>query len=556
MNVFISYRRSDSYWPAQKISAELSKLIPQESIFIDVDSIPAGIDYGDYIRENLNQTDILIAVIGTRWVSELNADTGLRRIFEPDDFVRLEIEEALSRNIKVVPTLVDGAQLPSVDSIPESISGLLRRNGEVINNQSFELDCQRLFKKVGITKETLLSRVGQHSVVAAVAIGALATASLFAWNSQTTSGSQSEVQTPEGIAIELVRSKIGPLKQNAEDLQSKLVQECYQLAGHNLDPNLPAGVIGKTVTELGAVAEKAEESCGSALQSDPSNPELLWLFARIQAARGERTYQVDFLNAASDLGSVSATVTLAIRFMEGRGVANDYDKARQLLDEAAGMGDPRAIGLLSVFPSLGITEPIDKQSAYSYNLDAAKRGLSRSQYNVCVQSIHGIGVSKDTATGASFCQTATQNTTDPVAQNFFGWLLETGIGVSSDIPAAMKFYELASEGQYRLASLNLARLEISNARSTTDALDTMAEALSKYLSSEFNPILDDVYWVYEINPSEIEMIDRFIEACEILLEMQPHPELREALSSLKQGRDSGRFPRRIYLQPAIGSYVK
>lgn len=550
MKVFISYRRSDAYWPAQKLRAALSEVIPNDDVFIDVDSIPAGIEFKDYIEQKLNDTDMLFAIIGKRWATELNVETGERRILESDDLVRLEIARALSKGIKVVPILVDGAQFPDKAVLPESLQGLLTRNGEVINNQSFESDTKRLIRKIGL-KRGLLPRVSLQKVHIKYisVVVAFALLALFLALKGTTLD-----RSPTRIAIDLVEKQIGSTEQSAPEVVASRLRDCYRMAGHNLDPNLPAGIDGKSITDLGQVSTEAELVCGRALTGDPTNPSLLWMYSRILASVGDRNGQIEFLTAAQGLGSTEAGVTLAIRLMEGRGLAVDYGMAKELLDMAANNGDPRAIGLMSVFPSYGLTVPMNKTRAYELNFDAASRGLSRSQHNVCVQKVHGIGVQKDPQFGAGFCQTAAQSATDPVAQNFYGWLLENGIGVEKNLSSAKRYYELSASGRYRLAYLNQARVLIEESAADVDASEVAISALQGYLDSDFDHISDDVYWVYELNPSEIDMVDAFIAVGEGIPSLNPDSELIDLLSKLTQGRRSGRYPIRVILQPPVGSY--
>ncbi len=550
MKVFISYRRSDAYWPAQKLSAALSEVIPGEDVFIDVDSIPAGIEFKDYIEQKLNETDILFAIIGKRWATETNADTGERRISESDDLVRLEIASALSKGIKVVPILVDGAQLPDKDILPESLHRLLTRNAVIINNQSFESDTKRLIRLIGF-KRGLLPRVSLQKVHIKYisVVVAFALLALFLGLKGTMLD-----RSPSRIAIDLVEKHIGSIEQSTPEVVASRLRDCYQMAGHNLDPKLPAGIDGKSITDLGQVSTEAELVCGRALTGDPTNPSLLWMYSRILASVGDRNGQIEFLTAAQGLGSTEAGVTLAIRLMEGRGLAVDYGMAKELLDMAANNGDPRAIGLMSVFPSYGLTVPMDKKRAYQLNFDAASRGLSRSQHNVCVQKVHGIGVQMDPQFGAGFCQTAAQSATDPVAQNFYGWLLENGIGVEKNLSSAKLYYDLSASGKYRLAYLNQARMLIKESAHDVSASEVAKSALHRYLDSEFDHISDDVYWVYELNPSEMDMVDEFIAVGELVLSLNPDGELNDLLFKLTQGRRSGRYPIRVILQPPVGSY--
>jgi uncharacterized membrane protein YhaH (DUF805 family) len=84
-----------------------------------------------------------IAVIGPGWLNARNAD-GHRRLDDASDFVRVEIESALKRDIRVIPVLVDGASMPRASELPPSLEPLSRRNALEIAHHRFAADCDRL----------------------------------------------------------------------------------------------------------------------------------------------------------------------------------------------------------------------------------------------------------------------------------------------------------------------------------------------------------------------------------------------------------------------------
>ena len=93
--IFISYRREDSIGIAGRIYDRLCLKFGRESVFMDVDAIPLGVDFRQHLTDAVGQCDILLAVIGERWLTI--ADHGHRRLDNPADFVRIEIETALQR---------------------------------------------------------------------------------------------------------------------------------------------------------------------------------------------------------------------------------------------------------------------------------------------------------------------------------------------------------------------------------------------------------------------------------------------------------------------------
>src|SRR6267154_6650107 len=116
----ISYRRSDSSAITGRIFDRLAAHYGKESVFMDIDNIPFGADFRAHIQAVLQQTEVLIVVIGPRW---LGADAaGTVRMSQESDPVRAEIEAALAQNMPLIPVLVDGARMPGSEELPASFN--------------------------------------------------------------------------------------------------------------------------------------------------------------------------------------------------------------------------------------------------------------------------------------------------------------------------------------------------------------------------------------------------------------------------------------------------
>ena len=100
--VFLSYRRDDSAAYAGRIEDRLRRALGRNLLFMDVDNIPLGVNFAEVLDEEIAKCDVLLAVIGRKWLSTQD-DEGKRRLDKPDDFVRVEIATALRRNIRVIP---------------------------------------------------------------------------------------------------------------------------------------------------------------------------------------------------------------------------------------------------------------------------------------------------------------------------------------------------------------------------------------------------------------------------------------------------------------------
>src|SRR5215213_4899040 len=112
--IFLSYRRDESAYPAGWLYDRLANRYGGGQVFKDVDSIRLGDDFVEVITRAVGSCDVLLALIGDEWLT-ITDEHGRRRLDDPGDFVRLEIEAALARNVRVIPVLVDGARMPRPD---------------------------------------------------------------------------------------------------------------------------------------------------------------------------------------------------------------------------------------------------------------------------------------------------------------------------------------------------------------------------------------------------------------------------------------------------------
>ena len=144
--IFISYRRDDAAGYARALYDRLVQHFSPERVFMDVDAIEPGLPFDEAIQRALNQCEVLLVVIGKRW---LDAPAGKApRINDPEDFVRREIAAALARDIRVIPLLLDGARMPTAADLPEPLKALARRNALEVSNSRFQADTERLITTV------------------------------------------------------------------------------------------------------------------------------------------------------------------------------------------------------------------------------------------------------------------------------------------------------------------------------------------------------------------------------------------------------------------------
>jgi formylglycine-generating enzyme required for sulfatase activity len=145
--IFISYRRADSAGYAGRIYDRLAAHFGEDAVFMDVDTIEAGLDFVDVLQNAVQSCDVLIALVGRRWLGSKDAG-GKRRLDNPEDFVRIEIAAALERDIRVIPVLVDGVSMPYSTELPDNLKSLARRNALQVDHHSFNADAQRLITQL------------------------------------------------------------------------------------------------------------------------------------------------------------------------------------------------------------------------------------------------------------------------------------------------------------------------------------------------------------------------------------------------------------------------
>ena len=123
--IFISYRPADAIWPARWLADRLARHFGAGVMFRNVDSIEAGDDFAANIEAAVGACSVLLAVIGPQW---LTVEGGAERLLDdPQDWVRLEIEAAFSREVRIVPVLLNDTRMPAADEMPPSLRGLARR---------------------------------------------------------------------------------------------------------------------------------------------------------------------------------------------------------------------------------------------------------------------------------------------------------------------------------------------------------------------------------------------------------------------------------------------
>jgi hypothetical protein len=144
--ITISYRRGDSGIITGRIFDRLADHYGKNSVFRDIDNIPAGVDFREHIQRTLDQSDVVLAIVGPRWVG---SHSGRDRLSEPSDPVRVEVETALQKGKPLIPVLVLNARMPVVEHLPSSLHDFAFRNAVTIDaERDFDVHMARLIRSI------------------------------------------------------------------------------------------------------------------------------------------------------------------------------------------------------------------------------------------------------------------------------------------------------------------------------------------------------------------------------------------------------------------------
>jgi TIR domain/Sel1 repeat len=345
--IFISYRRDDSSAWARLVYDRLSQYFFNSEIFIDIDAIKPGVDFVKAIEASVGSSDVLIAVIGKRWLISSN-EKGSRRLDDPDDFVRLEIATALKCNIQVVPVLVDGASIPRSNELPEDLKLLVRRQALDVSNNRFNADVERLI----VTLERDFEK---------------ADASLIPFDSDAYTEAKRLIDAeeyPKGLKL----FKIAALRNR--DAMVDLAF-WFQEGRRGLEQDY---VEARRLYEEAAKAGKSEamKALGDLYANGWGVPQVdlaqarHWYIKAVEAGNNlaveklaelyinggpglppDYTKAREWYQKAAAAGSTSAMNNFGLLCEHGRGVARDYGQAREWYQKAANAGDADAKRALS-----------------------------------------------------------------------------------------------------------------------------------------------------------------------------------------------------------------
>ena len=146
-SIFLCYRREDTQDAAGRLHDRLVIDYGRERVFMDIDSVPLGIDFVEHVTEQIGKCKAVIVMIGKQWRT-IKDKKRRRRLDNDDDLVRAEIRAALQQKIPVIPVTVQNAAMPQAEDLPDDIRLLARRNGIDLSATRWTTDVERLIKEL------------------------------------------------------------------------------------------------------------------------------------------------------------------------------------------------------------------------------------------------------------------------------------------------------------------------------------------------------------------------------------------------------------------------
>jgi hypothetical protein len=392
--ITISYRRDDSLDVTGRIFDRLAAHFGQESVFRDIDNIPPGVDFHQHIDNVLGAADIILAIVGPRW---MGPDPTKSRIADAADPVRFEIETALLKDKPLIPVLVSHAAMPSAEQLPESLRGFAYRNAvQVDSGQDFDYHVGRLTRAVERILEQRRQAGAQHE------------------EEREAAGQGPE----EGQSTLIVQREHPQASPSRIDKRAVLVAGCVALSvilvavlRYN-EPPKTASPVSALSTPAGhpALAPPAPN-----LQPAPVSPSPMPVeISPAQAVQKGNTALVnkDYAEAmtwyrtAADQGDAAAEVDVGWLYENGWGVVQDYREAMTWYRKAAGQGNATAQNNIGILYRNGWGVAQDYATAMTWFRKAADQGNAAAQRVIGFLYENGWGVAQDYAQAATWFRSA------------------------------------------------------------------------------------------------------------------------------------------------------
>ena len=200
--VFVSYRRGDASGYARRLSQELRHPEHGIDVLLDADRVVPGEDVVAAVEAAIERCDVVLAVIGPRWLTETDQH-GRRELDLASDHVRIELETAQRRGAAVIPVLVGGAVMPEPEELPAALQWLARRSPIELRDAFWQADSEELRRALlpvavapGDPRRPRRRGLYIAAAVLALALLGLAAAALLGAEEDSGSGTDSTATAP------------------------------------------------------------------------------------------------------------------------------------------------------------------------------------------------------------------------------------------------------------------------------------------------------------------------------------------------------------------------
>ena len=461
--ITISYRREDSGIIVGRIFDRLVAHYGADTVFRDIDNIPPGINFRDYINEALSTTDILLAVIGPDWAGK--TPDGGTRITEPTDLVRIEVEVALRKRIPVVPVLVAKATMPNPSELPEALQDFAYRNA--IKVDAFEdfddhvrrltRSLDRLLQSAGVRPPRIEVQKGAEqerdkAVGDVTALGAKQDDQQEAAEARR-KAAEEHAATPK---TENEERRERPTAQSSPQAQQSTMPELEHVPSEQSKAaatSVPWRIIAGGVTILGVISVLGVITVVAMLPPrSPVAPQPAPAVTSPPAPADTPQPALPFRPQ-----DANANFNLGKRYESGDGVAKDYDKAREWYEKAAAKDNSAAMNNLGMLYDYGHGVVKDYDKAREWYEKAAAKGNSDAMTNLGWLYHYGRGVAQDYGKAREwFEKAAAKDNSD--AMSMLGLLYKNGRGVMQDYGTAREWFEKAAAKGNTTAMYNLGAL--------------------------------------------------------------------------------------------------
>jgi tetratricopeptide (TPR) repeat protein len=299
--IFISYRRDDAAGEAGRLADHLNRRFGRGLVFLDIDTIDPGTDFVRVLQSSLRETAAVLVVIGQRWTSARDSAGG-RRLDSAKDFVRLEVEESLGRDIPVVPVLVQGAAMPKPEELPSSMASLTTRQAVTLDHAEFHDDanrlCDHLEKMLGLEKPSPISALKRWWPAAIIGVLALGLTVYFATRPpRQKAASTGDASTASAAAAATTRAATPEDVRKADAL---VAEAEAQRKRNQFDEALATLARAREVTPSSAAVQSAQEDVAmewirnARVENDKTTfgdaikPALAVIDAALPSAKGQR----------------------------------------------------------------------------------------------------------------------------------------------------------------------------------------------------------------------------------------------------------------------------